>query len=481
MREIFIERRDKTLRIAIKESDKLLECFIEEETFEPIPGEIYKGVVKNIVPAIKCAFVDIGHGKNAYMYVDSKFNNTKIKKGQEVLVEVIKEELGEKGAKVSNIVSVPGRYTVVTNGGKDISFSKKIEDEAFKKAILDSIKKPEEAAVIIRTNAQFASVETIKEEIEMLYEKFKDIVVQYKHTLNPRKLFGEGSILFKVLRDCVTSSTTKIVVDNKEDFHSIERFIEGKPEINLELDLYEGYRSLFDYYQIEKEILSLRHNKVTLQCGGHIVIDKTEAMYVVDVNSGKNVGGKSMDKTAYITNLQAAEEIARQIRLRNLSGIIVVDFIDMPDEGHRKEVIEALEKGFGGDKNKTVIYPFTELNLVQIARRRKGKNIYDYMEEPCRCCKGNGKRLKLSYISLLIRNEILRVDAENNIKDIYIEVNELYEEAVKGNKIQFLGDIGALDKNIYLNFVPSVEYFHVEPLIFMNQIENVKKYKITYD
>ncbi|WP_032120908.1 Rne/Rng family ribonuclease [Clostridium amazonitimonense] len=478
MREIFIERRDRLLRIAIKENKVLTECFIEEESFEPLPGEIYKGVIKNIVPAIKCAFIDIGHDKNAYMYINPKDKSKSLKKGQDILIEVTKEELGDKGAKVNGFISIPGRYTVINNLNTGVSFSQKIKDENFKSYIKDNMVFPKDIAVVIRTNAQFVDVDIINEEIKKLYATYEDIYTKFNYTLKPKKLYGEGGIIYKILRDSINGDTASIVVDNPSDYNIIKEYIEGKPDINIDINHYEGHRNLFDYYEIEKEILALRNHRVPLGCGGHIVIDKTEAMYVVDVNSGKNVSHKTMDKTAYITNLQAAKEIARQIRLRNLSGIIVIDFIDMKYPNHRAKVIEALNEGFYGDKNKTVIYPFTDLNLIQIARMRRGKNIYDYIEENCTECSGRGTLLKLSYISLLIRNEILKVDAENRINNIYIEINNRYEEAIKGNIIGFITEIEGLDKNIYLNFVESTEYFKVEPLIFINQIENVKRYKV---
>ncbi len=478
MRNIFIERRNNLLRVAIKENEKLIECFIEEETSEPLPGEIYRGVVKNIVPAIKCAFIDIGHKKNAYMYIDNRFKNTSIKKGQEVLVEVIKEELGDKGAKVNNGISIPGRYCVITTLDDRISFSKKIEDKEFKSKVLSSISAPKDIGVKIRTNAQFVGIEMIDSEILELYAIYEDIKKMYNYSISPKKLYGDESIINKILRDCITLDTEKITVDSKKDAETIKKYIEDKKDICLKLELYDGYRTMFDYYGIEKEILALRNHRVNLPCGGHIVIDRTEAMYVVDVNSGKNVSGKNLDKTAYITNMQAAEEIATQIRLRNLSGIIIIDFIDMKENSCKADIIRILEKGFEGDKNKTVIYPFTELNLVQIARRRKGKNIYEYIEEPCKACKGYGKKLKFSYITVLIKNEILKVDSENNIKDIYIEINDIYKDYISDNLFEFIKSIDAFNKNIYLNYVTTVEYFNVEPLIFANQIENVKKYKI---
>jgi ribonuclease G len=478
MRELFIERRDKLLRIAIKDNNKLSECFIEEEAEEAFPGQIYKGIVKNVVPAIKCAFVDIGLGKNAYLYMDSRFGNTKIKKGDELLLEVLKEETVGKGAKVTSSISIAGRYAVINTLDREISFSGKIKDEEFKERLISSIKKPEDVGIMIRTNACDTGFENIESEIHKLYDIYKRVKEEGRYRIKPGLLYSDEGVLDRVLRDIVDKNTRRVVVDNEEDYGHIVGFLKDKEELSAKPELYRGHRTLFDYNGIEKELLSLRNNKVNLRCGGSIVIDKTEAMYVIDVNSGKNVGGVALHKTVETTNLQAAEELAAQVRLRNLSGIIVVDFIDLEDDNVKKKILQTLEKGFASDKNKTVIYPFTELNLVQIARRRRGKSIYEFMEEDCRDCRGKGRKLKISYINLLIRNEILKADAESCIKDIYIEINELYREAVSGDILEFIKAVGALEKNIYLNFTDRVEYYKVEPLIFSSQIKNVERFKI---
>ena len=219
---------------------------------------------------------------------------------------------------------------------------------------------------------------------------------------------------------------TKIVVDNLEFLEMVKSLINN--QINVEFKLYEGTRTLFDYSGIEKEIIKLRHKKVNIPCGGYIVIDKTEAMYVIDVNSGKNTKGRDFNKTIMQTNLEAAKEVGRQIRLRNLSGIIVVDFIDMRDEKQKIPVLKELKKALEADKGNVKIFPFTELDLIQISRKRKGKSIYEYLEEPCRKCKSNGFLLRLSYIETLIRNEIIKCSNENSINDFYVEIDKNYEE-----------------------------------------------------
>lgn len=480
MREIFIEKDNSLRRIAIKEGEKLIECCIEEDTNEPLPGEIYKGIVKNIVPAIKCAFVDIGHSKNAYMYL-SEDKDMSIKKGQEVLVEVVKEVIGTKGAKVVPIINLPGRYAVISNKNKDVSFSKKIENQDFKAKAVEELDGIIPLGIKIRTQGQYVPLPVIKAEVEELYSIYEEIDKGFKFALRPKRLYGENSLVYKILRDFVTDDTESIVVNSEKDYKIIDSYIDDKEDIKAKLKFYDGHRTLLDFYGVEKDILALRHPKVALPCGGSLIIESTEAMYVIDVNSGKNTKATTMEKTAFLTNSEAATEIARQIRLRNLSGIVVVDFIDMTEENHKKKVLKLLEEGFKGDKNKTVIYSPTELNLVQIARRRRGKTIYEYMEESCKECHGHGKKLKLDYITLLIRNDILKKDGDNSVKDMYIEINSIYKKAIEEDIVYFLKDIEALDKNIYLNFTEKVEYFKVEPLIFMNQVENVKKYRIDLD
>ena len=267
-------------------------------------------------------------------------------------------------------------------------------------------------------------------------------------------------------------------MNNESDFKYAKKVTENRTDIYIKVEFYNESRTLLDYYGIEKEILSLRNHRISLKCGGNIVIDKTEAMYVIDINSGKNIKSRSLQKTAKSTDIEAAEEIARQIRLRNLSGIIIIDFIDIEDLEVRKSILTVLRDGFADDKNKTVIYPFTELNLVQIARRRRGKSIYDFIEEPCKYCGGKSSRIKLSYIQFLIKNDISKMTKEQGLKDIYIEIEDVYEKDIMENVLEFTRQIGALENKVYVNFIPHLEKFKVESLIFANQIRNLDAYKI---
>jgi len=478
MKELFIERRERLLRIAVRSNDKLEECYIEVENNEPKQGQIYRGIVKNIIPAIKCAFIDIGTNKNCYMYLDRKFNNMNIKKNEELVVEVLKEGIGDKGPKVTNAFSIPGRYVVLETLYKEIRFSSKIKSEEFRNSVLTNIKLTKDLGIKIRTNAEKVSIDTLKEEIERLLLIYNYILKDFNLSSKPKLLYEGEGILDKVLRDKLDIDTDKIIINNKKDYNYIKEAIIHNVDVHCTAELYAENRTLFDYFGIEKEILALRSSKVFLKSGGFIVIDKTEGMYVIDVNSGKNVKSSSIEKTAFQTNLEAAYEIGKQIRLRNLSGIIIIDFIDMTNVSFKEAIIDTLKRSFENDKNKTVVYNFTELNLVQLARKRIGRPILEYIEEDCEKCRGKGKKLKFTYLTELIRNEIYKIDNNLNIDNIYIEVNLSYEEDINSDIESFISSIKAQDKNVYLSYVQNKDITKVEPLIFSSDIEKMQKFKI---
>lgn len=477
LKEIFIERRERLLRIAIKSNNELIESIVEENKNGPIIGEIYKGRIKNILPSINSIFVDLGLDKEGYMYYSDELKAKSIKKGDEILVEVIKEPLNDKGAKLTSKVSIPGKYIVLNCYEEGIEFSKRIENKEKINEILNNMEPLKNVGITVRTEGANVSIEILKNEIAKLYDEFQNIDKKMKHSLGVKKLYGEDLTLSKLLMNSFEEEVTKIYVNNNIDFEKILNFIKGQE--NLKVEKYEGYRNLFDFYGLEKELLKLRHNKVNLLCGGYIVIDKTEAMYVIDVNSGKNIKERSFNKTILETNLEAAKEIGKQIRLRNLSGIIVIDFIDMREKSQKEIVMDALKESLKSDKGNVKVFPFTQLDLVQIARKRQGKSIYEYMEEECNLCKGRGIVLKLSYIENLIKNELVRMQEENSISCFHIEIDSVYKDRIKENIFEFIKEIDGLDKEIYLNYVDNIEGYKIEPLIFQGQKDNLKDYKVT--
>lgn len=477
MKEIFIERREQLLRIAVKKNNELIESIVEEKKNNPIIGEIYKGRVKNILPAINSIFVDLGLDKEGYMYFSEELKEKGIKKGDEILVEVIKEPINDKGAKLTHKVSIPGKYVVLNCYKEGLEFSKRIDDEEKKREILNSINPLNGASITIRTEGANVDIKLLKKEIDKLYVQFQNIDKQMKYSLGCKKLYGEDLSLYKLLMNSIGDGTIKVYVDNDEDFENIKVFMSDTE--NFKIERYEGYRSIFDFYGIEKELLKLRHNKVNLPCGGYIVIDRTEAMYVIDVNSGKNIKERNFNKTILETNVEAAREIGKQIKVRNLSGIIVIDFIDMREKSQKAIVMSELKESLKSDKGNIKIYPFTELDLVQISRRRQGKSIYEYMEEECSICKGKGIILKLSHIEGLIRNEILRMSEENSINSFYIEIDSVYKDRVKEDIFSFIKEIDGIDKEIFINYVDGIEGYKIEPLLFQAQKEHLKDYKIS--
>ncbi|MBD7910640.1 Rne/Rng family ribonuclease [Clostridium cibarium] len=476
MREIFIERREKKLRIGIKNKGILEECIVDEESNGPSIGEIYKGRVKNIIPATNSIFVDIGLEKEGYLYYSNELKSKGIKKGDEILVEILKEPLNEKGAKLTTKVGIPSKYMVLESTESGIEFSKRFKDEVKKELILAELKEVKGGKLIIRTEAANVSIEELKHERKLLEKEYEEINRRMNYSTKLGKLYGDNLAINKILRDKVGIEPVKIIVDNKGDFDFVEDYL--KEEENVKLELFDDSKRLFDYYDIEKELLKLRHNKVVLPCGGSIVIDRTEAMYVIDVNTGKNIKERSFEKTILDTNIEAAREIGKQILLRNLSGIIVIDFIDLRDKSHKSIVMKELKEALKEDGGNHKIFPFTELNLVQISRKRVGKSIYEYMEEQCPLCLGSGALLKLSYLEGLINNEITRYHNENGINDFFIEVDETYKDNIREDIVSFLNNIDGLDKEIYINYVSGIEGYRVEPLIFKNQKKNIEQYLI---
>ncbi|MGL5646586.1 MAG: ribonuclease E/G [Clostridium sp.] len=475
MREVCIERSENLLRVAVRENGILEECFIEEKNDEPVTSEIYKARVKNIVPAINSIFLDMGLLKEGYMYYSDDLKKLNIKKGDELLVEVLKEPLGDKGAKVTHKVSIPGKYIVLSKGDGKIEFSKRINDEIKKKLILAELEPIEGVNLTIRTEGANVAVDVLKAEAKRLKGIYEKLLKKLNYSNLCERVFGKKAALSKVIIDNITKEDLKIYVDNEEDEEFIKKFLD---EENIIIEKYDGLRTLFDYLDIEKEILKLRHNKISLPCGGNIVIEKTEAMYVIDINSGKNTKERNLQKTVLTTNIEAAREIGKQIMLRNLSGIIVIDFIDLRDKNDRVKVMKELKKALSKDGGNSKIFPFTELDLIQISRKRRGKSIYDSIEEKCTLCKGTGNVLRLTYVEQLIKNEILKSLEENTIKSFYIELDSSYKERVQGDIVTFLKNIDSLDKEIYLNYVDGIDGYKIEPIIFLNQRENLKNYLI---
>lgn len=466
MLELFIEE-DVHRRLVLKRDGQITECYIEDRENPARSGDIFLGIIKKKVKALNSVFVDIGLGKNAYLYVTDKGRFEDYREGQSLLVEVLKEEEGSKGAKVTEKVSLGGKY-VVLFPGKGFSFSKKIQREAFLER--HGSQKPLAGYQVLFREASFlADQGLVREEMETLKTEF-DLIFQRAETgVGPRRLYGEISFLDRILRDRF-QELKMIYADSTETVQYL------KLNYGLPALVSPDGRRLFDFYGIEAELQKLRDPKVRLKNGGNLVIEQTEAMVVIDINSAKYTGKGDKESTAFHMNLQAVEEIARQIRLRNLSGIILIDFIDMQRPENRAALQKAVDKAFAEDPLFSKSYPLTDLNLMQLTRKKKGYPLRHYLEEPCRHCHGTGQILLYAYLLKQVAGEIGRHVDNVEILDYHVELDEIYRSDVELDLGAFLQAIGGENKRIYLQYTRGKGPYRVQPLVFKNQIAELEEF-----
>jgi len=408
--EILISSDPWENRVAILEDNVLAEIYIERE--EKVIGSIYKGKVQNVLPGMGASFVDIGLGRNAFLYVDD-INKTplnigdveitqgrsgwtiseKVNRGDDVLVQIVKEPRGLKGARISTNISLPGRYLILMPTGKYSGVSRKIEsaDERNRlKAIMKRIR-PEGMATVVRTAASGVSEAELIADLGVLIRMWHGILESYKRAPSPSLLHKDMNLVYKAARDFITADVDRVFIDNEEEYKKVCTFLQLLgPQYLDRVEYYNSGRSLFKDYKIDDELQKLMKPKINLPAGGSIVIETTEALTVIDVNSGKFTGGKNLEDTIVKTNIEAASEIARQVRLRDIGGIVVCDFIDMNTEASRNKVIATLEAGLRRDRTRSTIQSFSNLGLLEFTRKRVGKDLSSQLRGSCPTCSGLG-------------------------------------------------------------------------------------------
>ncbi|MBV8639713.1 MAG: Rne/Rng family ribonuclease [Candidatus Eremiobacteraeota bacterium] len=418
--EILISSDPWENRVAILEDGSLAELYIERE--EKVIGSIYKGKVQNVLPGMGAAFVDIGLGRNAFLYVDdinkqplnigdveithghSGFTiNEKVKKGDDVLVQIVKEPRGLKGARISTNISLPGRYLILMPTGKYSGVSRKIESAEERnrlKAIMKRIR-PEGMATVVRTAAAGVSEAELIADLGVLIRMWHGILETFKRAPSPSLLHRDMNLVYKAARDFITADVDKVLIDDEEEYRKVREFLQLLgPQYLDRVQHYNHGRNLFDDYKITDEIQRLMKPKINLPSGGSIVIESTEALTVIDVNSGKFTGGRNLEDTIVKTNLEAASEIARQVRLRDIGGIIVCDFIDMSSEASRNKVIKALEDGLRRDRTRATIQSFSNLGLLEFTRKRVGKDLASQLRGTCPTCNGMGSVMSAQSVAI---------------------------------------------------------------------------------
>lgn len=406
-RQMLVRQKDGRIQIGVLEDGVLAEHFVSKTQQDSLIGNVYLGKVQNVLPSMEAAFVDIGRGRNAVLYagevnwdvtgldgVPRKIENA-LKPGDSVLVQVTKDPIGHKGARLTSQVSLPGRFLVYVPGGSMTGISRKLPDTErarLKKILKDKL--PEGAGVIVRTAAEGASEEELTHDINRLRAQWEEIQekANSRKVLAPEMLYQEPDLMIKTVRDVFNEDFTAMIVQGQDAWDSIEAYVTYvAPDLISRLQKWDGEDDLFDHYRINEQLAKALDRKVYLPSGGSLVIDRTEAMTVVDVNTGKFTGsGGNLEETVTKNNLEAAEEIVRQLRLRDIGGIIVIDFIDMVLESNRDLVLRRLIECLGRDRTKHQVTEVTSLGLVQMTRKRLGTGLLEVFSEPCEHCAGRG-------------------------------------------------------------------------------------------
>ncbi|MDR2665882.1 MAG: Rne/Rng family ribonuclease [Endomicrobium sp.] len=399
---VVVNKSIRETKVAVLENNKLFDLFIDREDSKKILNNIYKGRVQNIVPALGSAFVDIGFGKSAYLSVDDivvqcneKNIENMIMLGQDIIVQIYKEPINNKGSKVTMDISLPGRFLVyMPFGSNNIGISKKIKNKQEcerLKDIVNEAKKNVTGGIIIRTEAEKVKETEIKNEINYLTRLWVSIIEKFKNAKPTSLIHKDLGMVFQIVRDYFSDDITLMHIDSQKEFSDVVDFVKiVMPEFIDKIVFYNSKTPIFKAYGIEEEIDKLCSNKVDLNSGGYIIIQEVESLCAIDVNSGKFTSKFTQEETAVLTNLEASDEIARQLRLRNIGGIIVVDFIDMNKATNRRKVLNSFRKATISDKAKIKIWPITKLGLIEMTRERKKKSLFSLLGDTCPTCRGLG-------------------------------------------------------------------------------------------
>ena len=456
-KEIFINESMEETRIAIQEDSQLVEVYIEKQDSHRMVGNVYKGKVENVLPGMQAAFVDVGYELNAFLpfseigseeYIiehsrslkkNNKHDNIEVdlKKGQEIFVQVIKEPFAGKGPRVTTEVALPGRLLVLVPSANYIGISKKIWDKYERRRLKKIAKKLRERdiGIIIRTVAEGKSEEHIENDFNQLNENWKKIENKAINEKAPILVYEDLETASSVVRDLLTPDVEKIIIDSKRLYKKTKNYLaEVSPSLLDRLELYKIKSPLFESFGIESEIEKLMRPKAWLKSGAYLIIEKTEAMVVVDVNSGRFIGKKLHEENSLKINLEAAREVARQLRLRDLSGLIVIDFIDMRYDENRKKVFHELRKELRKDRAKVAVAPITEFGLLEMTRQRIRVSLLDSMSDECPSCRGSGRIISQETLITRIDHWLRRYKTRNRSLRLKLQLNTKNANYLQGEK-----------------------------------------------
>jgi len=507
-KKLVINATEHETRVALLEDATIVELFIERNADLDIAGNIYKGKVQRVLPGMQAAFVDIGLKQAGFLYVNDLINNSNgfdqvfpdagtdndddtsvpsnhtvvrhdrhieeyLTEGQEIMVQVAKSPIGTKGARITSNISLPGRFIVLMPASNHIGVSRRIEDEGERnrlKTLISSLKS-DNFGYIVRTAAEGIQEEKLSNEMSFFKNIWENIQRKHKSAPAPSLLHQELTVSLRAVRDLLTNEVGKLVIDSRAGYEAILSFLNGfTPSLKDAVELYEGTEPIFDAFNLEGDISRALKRKIWLKSGGYIVIEPTEALVAIDVNTGRYVGKHNLEETILKTNLEAVKEIAYQIRLRDIGGIIIIDFIDMEKKQNQEKVFNALKDALKKDRSKTHVLPMSEMGLIQMTRKRIRRSLTSMLCEPCFYCDGEGLLLSRQTICYNIYQEVLREAQDMIGAQLTLRVNPEIAELLHGEENQIILSLErVLGKQVVIYPNPQ---FHLEEFDIYEVLKN---------
>lgn len=421
-KQILVSVEHNELKVAVLEQGKLCEIYVERKGHKPLAGNIYKGKVENVLPGMEAAFVDFGLEKNGFLYVEEvmvhedpdkrpKKITQMLKSGQEILVQVSKDPMGTKGARLTTQLSIPGHYLVYVPDGDGVGVSRRLsDDERQRLRQLCREFKVEKAGLIVRTAAEGVTKKDLLRDLKYLEKMWQVVKNRSREVKAPGLVFSEMEVSLKVMRDFFNDTYDRVLVDSRTEYEKIRSFLKKtSPELVDRVELYQGRKPLTETYGIDREMKQALKRRVDLPSGGYLIIDCTEAMTIIDVNTGRYVGRTRLEDTILKTNMEACKEVVRQLRLRDIGGIIIIDFIDMARPRNRKQVLETLGKELESDRTKTYIVELSPLGLVEMTRQNVTEGLRGILTKTCSACDGEG---------VIVSEESMSIDIERRLRQL---------------------------------------------------------------
>ena len=459
--ELLINVTPSESRVALIENGILQEVHVERHTKRGLVGNIYRGKVSRVLPGMQAAFVDIGLDKAAFLHasdiamhseiaeemaatdIQKKDIRELVRDGQDIVVQVVKDPIGTKGARLTTDITIPSRYLVFMPSVTHVGVSQRIEEEAERERLKELVKQycSEDGGFILRTAAEGVREKELIQDAEFLRRLWDKIQSRMKKRKS-NVLYEDLPLARRVLRDFVGTELDRIRIDSKLSFQELQQFTkEYVPELNKLLEYYPGERPIFDLYDVENEVQRALDRRVDLKSGGYLIIDQTEAMTTIDINTGGFVGHRNLEETIFNTNIEATQAIARQLRLRNLGGMILIDFIDMVDPDHKRRVLHSLEVATSKDRAKTNIHGFTALGLIEMTRKRTRESLEHVLCGECPVCKGKGSMKTVETICFEVMREIVRVNRAYDADKFVVYASPAVAEALMGEESHMLAEL----------------------------------------